>query len=112
MMGYCVSDARQATNSPQESRILNPLEFQIERFMVHVCLYLACGDFDQGVKRVLNGIMTEKPTDVKKFFWEHIQNDLNIIKGLINVTEDDVIILLHAMCALFPTSDESNFFLN
>ena len=58
MLGYCVAEASKATNSPQENRSLNPLEFQIERFMVHACLYLACGDNDEGVQVFFQNLFT------------------------------------------------------
>ena len=49
--------------------------------------------------------MTAKPQDPKKFFMDHIQNDFYIIKELINVTVDDLIILLHSMCVQFVERD-------
>lgn len=36
-----------------------------------------------------------KPSDLKEFFWNHIQKDLRIISKILNLNSDHVLILLH-----------------
>lgn len=47
ILGYALPDAAQIQNTPiklEDQRSLNLQQFQIERFFLHACLYLACGD--------------------------------------------------------------------
>jgi hypothetical protein len=45
--GYSLPKANDLKNLPLTERLLNAFEFQIERFFLHACLYLACGDEDE-----------------------------------------------------------------
>lgn len=47
--GYSLPQAFKLDNKPQSDRLLNQFEFQIERFFLHACLYLACGDENEKV---------------------------------------------------------------
>ena len=42
-----------------------------------------------------------QPTDVKQFFWEHMQKDLKIICEILNLTLDELIIVLHLITFAF-----------
>jgi hypothetical protein len=96
--GYSLMDASETPDAPKDLRLLNLSAFQLERFFVNACMYLACGTKDEMVPDVLE-MMTYKP-DLKKqslkdFFWSHIQNNLEVIKRSLNLTSDELILLLH-----------------
>ena len=45
--GYSLPKASDLNDLPITERLLNSYEFQIERFFLHACLYLACGDTNE-----------------------------------------------------------------
>ena len=48
-----------------------------------------------------------QPTDVKQFFWEHIQKDLKIICEILKLTLDELIIVLHLITFGFLRPESS-----
>lgn len=56
------------------------------------------------------------PQDVKQFFWEHMELDLKISCKILNITLDELLILLHKICFNFLStrknylSDDTNSF--
>ena len=52
--GYSLPKASDLTDLPATERLLNAFEFQIERFFLHACLYLACGDENEQITVKLN----------------------------------------------------------
>ncbi len=90
MKGHCLNFASVLPDTPANERELNGQSFHLLRFMIHACLYFAC---DGGHE--LTRMMTARPDNMKKFFWEHMQKDLRIASRLLNVNVDELLILLH-----------------
>jgi hypothetical protein len=108
--GYSLPYAHELTDLPMTDRLLNSIEFQIERFFLHACLYLACGDEDESSATVLRQMKTTKvkKEDLKQFFWDHMVKNLKISCSILNITQDELIILLHLITFRFiHTKDNS-----
>ena len=55
--------------------------------------------------------MTTRPSEPKQFFWEHMINDMEIIKTLMNINLDDFLLFFHSMFILFNKSDDGSIFI-
>jgi hypothetical protein len=101
--GYSLMEVEKTDEMPKDLRLLNQAGFHLERFILNACMYLACGDHDEKIQDVLE-MMTYKPElkkdiELKDFFWQHIEKNLSQICKCLNLTSDEVIILLHSVCA-------------
>ena len=93
---------------PTTTRHLNDIGLQAVRFFLHASLYLACGDEDENKDAVVSSIMEANPPDVKQFFWQHMQLDLKIACTILNITTDELLILLHKISFNFIKSKNPN----
>jgi len=109
--GYSLPKASDLNDLPITERLLNSYEFQIERFFLHACLYLACGDTNEISSDVHEIMKLAKPylkkEDIKQFFWDHMHKDLKITCSILNLTVDELIILLHLITFGFMKQDSS-----
>ncbi len=78
------------------------------RFFLHACLYLACGDSDEHQATVLQSLILVTPENVKEFFWQHMEKDLKVSCQLLNITKDEILILLHSICFGFLKTVSKN----
>ena len=97
MKGYCLATASTLTDNPiGDMRELSAQTYHILRFIIHMCLYLACDNGD--VEKLVTLEASKRIADKKQFFWEHMQKDLKLGSKALNVNSDELIILLHYIC--------------
>jgi hypothetical protein len=101
---YLLNKAAVQTGNGQACRLLNSLGNQVVRFFLHACMYLACGDIDEHQATVLQSLILTTPDNVKEFFWQHMERDLQVSCQLLNITTDEILILLHSICFGFVKS--------
>lgn len=101
LTGYLLSSAQHLSDKAQTVRFMSSLHAQIVRFFLHACMYLACGDEDQEEGPVRQSIIMTTPDNVKQFFWEHMLKDLRITCRELNITVDELLMLLHSVCFKF-----------
>ena len=104
--GYCLTEASNQSDVPvSDMRLLNSSAFHLERFVVNACMYFALGDQNENVETVRKIMypQPDKKIDLKDFFWLHMKKDLSLLSKTLNLTLDEVIILLHKIVFSFLT---------
>jgi hypothetical protein len=93
LRGYCLTDASTISDNPQTERELNQPAFHVVRFFLHCALYFACENDENAVKTM----MVKEPVSPKDFFLQHLSKDIVLIGRALNLTSDEVYILLHSI---------------
>jgi hypothetical protein len=108
LRGYCIiEEAAQLPDVPSNIRELNAQGYHLEKFFINACMYLACGDQDEHINNVKKGMAHQAP-DVKNFFWLHMKKDLHLACKALNLTLDEIYILLHRICYGFISYKKSH----
>ena len=115
--GYGLQPASTMSDVPSNDRLLSQQTYHMQRFFTHACLYLACGDENEHLDEVMEAMYvneTVKPViaDLNQFFWEHMNKDLKILSKLLNLTIDELLILLHIIGFSFLLNPVSQSYQN
>lgn len=95
---------------PGNIRELNSPAYHIEKFIINACMYLACGDRDENVEDVKR-CMAMPHDNVKEFFWDHMHKDLDLAAKSLNLTIDEIYVLLHRICFEMITYSKGSLYL-